>query len=95
VRWINYVRRLNSESLMREESFAYFDTQGSPCERIRAEALDHIFNHNTHHRGQITGAITKYAGQDASPVLDLSAMPVDQYQYIDLDSSDAFLDSVS
>ncbi|CAF3441561.1 unnamed protein product [Rotaria sp. Silwood1] len=73
-RWIDYVKELNSESLMAEEKFQYIDTEGNKQERNRAEALDHIFNHNTHHRGQITAIITKYAGQDGSPVLDLSAM---------------------
>ncbi|CAF1388828.1 unnamed protein product [Rotaria sordida] len=81
-RLIDYIKQLNSESLMMEESFTYFDIKGKTCKRNRAEALDHIFNHNTHHRGQITGAITKYGGRDASPVLDLVAMPADEYNMI-------------
>jgi uncharacterized damage-inducible protein DinB len=81
-RWIDYVKQLNSESLMGEETFTYFNTKGDKYERNRAEALDHIFNHNTHHRGQITAVMTKYGGRDASPVLDLVAMPKDEYNII-------------
>lgn len=79
-RWITYIKQLNSESLMSEETFAYFDTRNKKTERTRAEVLDHVFNHNTHHRGQITAIITKFAGQDGSPVLDLTAMPQDEYK---------------
>jgi uncharacterized damage-inducible protein DinB len=78
-RWIDYVKQLNPESLMTEETFTYLDTKGNQHERNRTEALDHVFNHNTHHRGQITAAFTKYGGRDASPVLDLIAMPKDEY----------------
>ncbi|CAF1540025.1 unnamed protein product [Rotaria sordida] len=81
-RWIDYIKELNLESLMMEETFPYFDTKGMKIERNRAEALDHMFNHNTHHRGQITAAITKHGGYDASPVLDLVAMPKDEYNII-------------
>lgn len=77
--WIVYVNGLDPEGLMKEETFQYFDTEGNPCERNRAEALDHVFNHNTHHRGQITAVMTRYGGQRASPVLDLSAMPRAEY----------------
>jgi len=82
-RWIDYIKQLNSESLMIEETFTYFNTKGNKYERNRAEALDHIFNHNTHHRGQITAALTKYGGRDASPALDLVAMPKDEYNIKD------------
>jgi uncharacterized damage-inducible protein DinB len=81
-RWIDYVKQLNPESLMLEETFTYFDTKGNKYERNRAEALDHIFNHNTHHRGQISAAFTKYGGRDAAPVLDLVAMSKDEYNII-------------
>lgn len=74
-KWIGYTKQLDSQSLMNEEIVSYVDTEGNKVERNRSEALDHIFNHNTHHRGQITAIITKYSGQEGSPVLDLSAMP--------------------
>lgn len=77
--WIDYVKQLDADALMNEETISYFDTDGNRQERNRAETLDHVFNHNTHHRGQITAIITKYGGQEASPVLDISALPRDEY----------------
>lgn len=81
-RWIDYVKQMNVESLMSEETFIHLDTKGIKRERNVTEVLDHVFNHNTHHRGQITAAMTKYGGQDVSPVLDLAAMPKDEYNGI-------------
>ncbi len=37
----------------------------------RAAALAHLFNHQTHHRGQATAILTGLAGRDACPSLDL------------------------
>ncbi|CAF3273444.1 unnamed protein product [Rotaria socialis] len=81
-RWIDYTKELNDQRLMNEETFDYIDTNGNKHERNRGAALDHVFNHTTHHRGQITAIITKYVGQDASPILDLPAMPTDEYTNI-------------
>lgn len=81
-RWIAYAQQLNPDSLMAEETIQYLDTKGNQCERNLTEALDHIFNHNTHHRGQISAAITKYGGRDAAPTLDISMMPKDEYNRI-------------
>ena len=36
-----------------------------------APALAHVFNHQTHHRGQAHGLVTAIAGRDAMPSLDL------------------------
>lgn len=38
-----------------------------------ASALTHVFNHQTHHRGQVHGLLTHLAGRDAAPSLDLIA----------------------
>lgn len=78
-RWIIYVNELDVERLLNDETIEYFDTNGNRCERNLSEALDHIFNHHTHHRGQITAMMTRFGGQTVSPVLDLSAMPKDQF----------------
>ena len=40
-------------------------------EQPLAPALDHFFNHQTHHRGQAHGILTAIAGNDATPSLDL------------------------
>lgn len=34
-------------------------------------ALAHLFNHQTHHRGQATAILTRIGGRDACPSLDL------------------------
>jgi len=36
-----------------------------------AAALAHVFNHQTHHRGQAHGLLTAIGGRDAAPSLDL------------------------
>jgi uncharacterized damage-inducible protein DinB len=36
-----------------------------------APALAHLFNHQTHHRGQIHALMTGIGGRDAAPALDL------------------------
>lgn len=42
-------------------------------EQPLVEALAHLFNHQTHHRGQAHALLTRFAGPDAGPVLDLLA----------------------
>ncbi len=36
-----------------------------------APALDHFFNHHTHHRGQLHALLTGLRGRDFAPSLDL------------------------
>jgi uncharacterized damage-inducible protein DinB len=36
-----------------------------------ASALAHLFNHQTHHRGQVHALLTAFGGRDAAPPLDL------------------------
>jgi uncharacterized damage-inducible protein DinB len=36
-----------------------------------APALDHFFNHQTHHRGQAHCILSTIGGRDAAPSLDL------------------------
>jgi len=36
------------------ETLAYTDSRGTPCRYVFREALDHVFNHQTHHRGQVS-----------------------------------------
>ena len=50
----------------------YTNTKGVPQSVPFAPTLGHVFNHATHHRGQITAALT--AMGYASPVLDMVAM---------------------
>jgi uncharacterized damage-inducible protein DinB len=52
-----------------ESTLAYTTTRGVPQSLPFAATLAHVFNHGTHHRGQITAAIT--AMGHACPELDL------------------------
>lgn len=51
---------------------SYTTTRGTPVQLPFAATLGHVFNHGTHHRGQITAALTAF-GQPA-PNLDWVAL---------------------
>jgi len=55
--WCNCIAALEPKKLL--EDFAYTDTKGLPYTRERGPILDHVFNHGTHHRGQVSAAITQ------------------------------------
>ena len=48
-------------------------TTPDAVEQPLAEGLAHLFNHQTHHRGQAHALVTRFGGNDAGPVLDLLA----------------------
>ena len=54
----------------------YVTTQGVPTSLPFMPTLGHVFNHGTHHRGQVTAALTAL-GQPA-PVIDLVYMLVEE-----------------
>ena len=51
----------------------YTTTAGKPFEQKRCDILAHIFNHQTHHRGQAHAILSVCTGAEP-PVLDLLAM---------------------
>jgi uncharacterized damage-inducible protein DinB len=53
-----------------DAEFAYVSTSGAAMRKHRGSSLLHVFNHGTHHRGQISAAITQ-AGLPA-PGMDLT-----------------------
>ncbi len=53
------------------EAFAYETTSGAAQSQPRAQILAHLFNHQTHHRGQAHDLLGQIAGQDKAPPLDL------------------------
>jgi uncharacterized damage-inducible protein DinB len=55
-----------------EQTMRYASTQGVPREHPLWQALSHFFNHQTHHRGQVT-TLLKQAGVDPG-VTDLIAL---------------------
>eukprot|EP00029_Vermamoeba_vermiformis_P011620 TRINITY_DN6445_c0_g1_i1.p1 TRINITY_DN6445_c0_g1~~TRINITY_DN6445_c0_g1_i1.p1 ORF type:complete len:180 (-),score=19.88 TRINITY_DN6445_c0_g1_i1:163-672(-) len=66
-KWIELVKGLNEEKLKAE--FTYTDSHGFQLQRELGPVLDHVFNHGTHHRGQITAALTSLGYE--SPSIDL------------------------
>lgn len=70
-RMCNYVSGLSASDL--DESFAYATTSGQPYRQHRWEVLAHLFNHQTHHRGQAHAILTRL-GVAEPPPLDLLIM---------------------
>jgi uncharacterized damage-inducible protein DinB len=64
-----YSRWKKSNSLRLE----YLTTAGTPMTQPLHHVLAHLFNHQTHHRGQAHDLISQIAGGEAAPVLDLIA----------------------
>ncbi|MEN0075293.1 MAG: DinB family protein [Paracraurococcus sp.] len=67
----DYVAGLTAEDLA--ASFAYATTSGTPQRQPRWEVLSHLFNHQTHHRGQAHAILTRL-GIAEPPSLDLLLM---------------------
>lgn len=51
--------------------FAYNNTAGQPFVQPLATVLDHVFNHQTHHRGQVHCLLSGLMGNAPTPSLDL------------------------
>lgn len=66
-RWSAFVEELDGERL--DQPLSYTDTQGREHSYPLKFLLAHVFNHATHHRGQVSAALTQ-AGLPA-PVMDL------------------------
>lgn len=69
-RIVGYVDTLSEDQLA--ATFTYTPvTNPKPLTQPLSPALAHLFNHQTHHRGQVHGLLTALAGRDAAPPLDL------------------------
>jgi uncharacterized damage-inducible protein DinB len=65
--WLDYLAGLDDAELASEAAFRKLD--GTPATLPRASCVLHVFNHGTHHRGQISAVLTQL---DASaPEMDL------------------------
>ncbi|MEZ0213328.1 MAG: DinB family protein [Xanthobacteraceae bacterium] len=51
----------------------YANSSGARFAQRLDVVLDHVFNHQTHHRGQVHALLTAFLGKDAGPSLDLIA----------------------
>lgn len=67
----SYVTSLSGADL--EGDFAYANTSGQAYAQPRWQVLAHLFNHQTHHRGQAHAVLTRLGVTDP-PSLDLVAM---------------------
>jgi uncharacterized damage-inducible protein DinB len=70
-RLIGYVFGLAEEDLAGPLSYA--TTSGAVQTQPLWQVLAHLFNHQTHHRGQAHDLIGQILGRDRTPVLDLLA----------------------
>lgn len=72
--WQVFIQSLDSKILT--EMFHYTTTAGKSMQLPYAATLMHVFNHATHHRGQITAAMT--ALDYAAPELDMIYMLINE-----------------
>ena len=70
-RIIRFIGSLDDAALA--GTLRYATTSGKPFEQPRADILSHLFNHQTHHRGQAHTILSIVTGREP-PVLDLLAM---------------------
>lgn len=70
-RLVRYVDTLDETSI--DELLAYETTSGQPHEQRRSDILAHLFNHQTHHRGQAHTILSICTGH-TPPALDLLLM---------------------
>lgn len=70
-RILRYVSSLDEASI--DEFQKYVTTSGKPFEQKRCDILAHLFNHQTHHRGQAHTILSICTGREPPP-LDLLLM---------------------
>lgn len=70
-RILTYIEGLDAQALATDLHYANF--AGARFVQPLATVLDHVFNHQTHHRGQVHCLISGHLGNAAAPSLDLIA----------------------
>lgn len=71
-RIIAFIDSLDDARLAGTFTFSPISAPGAITQPV-ATALAHVFNHQTHHRGQAHALLTRHGGPGAGPVLDLIA----------------------
>lgn len=66
----DYVGSLNESDLSKPIRYRTF-VNPQDIEQVLAPALDHFFNHQTHHRGQAHALVSSMLGNDRTPSFDL------------------------
>lgn len=70
-RIVAFIEDLDEAGLAR--AIEYSNSSGRRFRQPLDSALDHFFNHQTHHRGQAHALLTHFLGNAATPSLDLIA----------------------
>ena len=65
-----YIEALSDDDLKRTIRFRTFSNPAD-IEQVLSPALDHFFNHQTHHRGQAHALLSSVIGNDLTPSFDL------------------------
>jgi uncharacterized damage-inducible protein DinB len=65
-----YIDGLSDDDLGRSIRYRTFSNPAD-IEQALSPALDHFFNHQTHHRGQAHSLLSAVIGNDATPSFDL------------------------
>ena len=60
----NYVSEISEEGL--QETFAYKNLKGEAFSRVRYQAIAHVFNHSTYHRGQLVNYLRQVGFTDVN-----------------------------
>ncbi len=70
VRISNFCAELTAERIKSDFTYRTI-VNATTIKQPLAPALDHFFNHQTHHRGQLHALLTAIGGRDFAPSLDL------------------------
>lgn len=73
-RILAYVAALDEADI--DDTFSYRDMRGTPHALPLRVCLGHLFNHHTHHRGQVHGLLSQE--MDEPPALDLVYFALEQ-----------------
>jgi len=69
-RLVGWIESLDAAAIGATITYRTLSSPADVTQPLRS-ALAHLFNHQTHHRGQVHGLLTAIAGRDAAPALDL------------------------
>ena len=71
--WQRFVHTHDTDDEL-NETFSYSSTKGEKYINIKSDIIGHVINHSTHHRGQISGALTQLCTNVEPVSLDLPYM---------------------
>ncbi|MDY6482396.1 DinB family protein [Acinetobacter faecalis] len=80
--WVDFLNKIDVQLL--NGNLSYTTTKGMELTLPYSATLLHVFNHGTHHRGQITAALTSLGY--SCPELDLVYMLIEQQKDLQIQS---------